>query len=104
MAASDLSKLSSLNVDVVDFNVKSSSLPEQYHLIVVEDTGFDVALLAKVSAALGPRGFALLAESTSVAIALSPTTLKSLGLQSVAVVKNETIKYFLLKKVITKWY
>lgn len=102
MAASDLSKLSSLDVDVVDFNVKSSPLPEQYHLIVVEDTGFDAALLAKVSAALAPRGFVLLAESTSAATAPSPTTLKSLGLQSVAVVENKTIKYFLLKKVIAE--
>lgn len=93
----DPSKLSALNIEVVNFGIKNESLPEVYHLIVAEDTQFDTTLLSKISAALAPRGFVILAENTSAVYSLIMTTL---GLQIVSVTQAYNKKYFLLKKVI----
>jgi len=90
------SKLSSLDIDVVEFNIENASLSDGYHLIVADDIHFDVTLLGRISAALSPRGFILLVENIS---ALDSTTLKSLNLQIVTVIENNDKKYFLLKKV-----
>jgi len=65
-------------------------------LIVSDDIQFDATLLAKISAALAPRGFVLLVENRSV---IASSTLKSFNLQTVTVIENDNKKYFLLKKV-----
>lgn len=85
-----------MNIEIVDFNIQNSSLPEGYHLIVVEDSQFNVSLLSKIATGLAPRGFVLLVENIS---AKPPTVLKSTNLQIVAVIENSNKKYFLLKKV-----
>lgn len=95
----DQSKLSSLDIKTVEFDIKNASLPgDGFHLIVADDINFDAILLAKISVALAPRGFVLLVENISTIASL---TLKSLNLQIVAVVENNDKKYFLLKKVKT---
>ncbi|XP_026810325.1 fatty acid synthase-like [Rhopalosiphum maidis] len=94
------SKLSSLDIDVVEFNIENASLSDEYHLIVANDIHFDGTLLGKISAALSPRGFILLVENIS---ALASTTLKSLNLQIVTVIENNDKKYFLLKKLSPKY-
>jgi len=92
----DQSKLSSLDIEIVDFNIQNTSLPDGYHLIVADDIQFDDTLLSKISAALAPRGFVLLVENID---AIASSTLKSFNLQIVAVIENDNKKYFLLKKV-----
>lgn len=90
------SKLSSLDIEIVDFNIQNASLSDGYHLIVADDINFDTSVLGKISSALTPRGFVLLIENIST---LTPTTLKSLNLQIVSAIENGDKKYFLLKKV-----
>jgi fatty acid synthase len=80
----------------VNFNIENSSLPEGYHLVVVENTQFEVSFLSKIAAALAPRGFVLLVENTSIVLS---ATLKESNLQKVAVIENNNKNYFLLKKV-----
>lgn len=91
------SKLSSLDIEIVDFNIQNESLPDGHHLIVADDILFDATSLGKISTALAPRGFVLLVENISAATESS--TLKSFNLQTVAVIENDNKKYFLLKKV-----
>ena len=92
----DQSKLSSLDIEIVEFNIQNASLPDEYHLIVADDIQFDCTLLGKISVALAPRGFVLLVENTD---AISTSTLTSFNLQMVTVIENDNKKYFLLKKV-----
>lgn len=80
----------------MNFNIQNSSLPEGYHLVVVENTQFEVTFLSKIASALAPRGFVLLVENTSVELS---TKLKESNLQKVAVIENNNKNYFLLKKV-----
>ncbi|XP_050427979.1 fatty acid synthase-like [Adelges cooleyi] len=89
------SKLSAQDINVVSYNVDNGPLPEQYHLIVAEDTKFNSALLNKISQGLTTRGFALLVED---AAATFITTADSADLQQVLVVENNNRKYYLLKK------
>ncbi|XP_060865504.1 fatty acid synthase-like [Metopolophium dirhodum] len=96
----DQSKLSSLDIEIVDFNVQNASLPDGYHLIVADDIQFDATLLGKISAALTPRGFVLLVENID---AVASSTLKSFNLQMVTVIENNYKKYFLLKKLSPKY-
>eukprot|EP00102_Acyrthosiphon_pisum_P027204 XP_016664414.1 PREDICTED: fatty acid synthase [Acyrthosiphon pisum] len=96
----DQSKLSSLDIEIVEFNIQNASLPDEYHLIVADDIQFDGTLLGKISAALAPRGFVLLVENTD---AISTSTLTSFNLQMVTVIENDNKKYFLLKKVSPKY-
>lgn len=90
------SELSALNIEIVDFNIQNSPLPEGCHLVVVEDSQFNVPVLSKIATGLAPRGFVLLVENIS---AKPPTDLNSTNLQIVAVNENNNKKYFLLKKV-----
>lgn len=90
------SKLSSLDIEIVDFNIQNASLPDGYHLIIADDIQFDASKLSKISAALAPRGFVLLVENVS---AVASPTLKSFDLQIVTVIEQDDKKYFLLKKV-----
>lgn len=90
------SKLSALSIEVVDIDIKNTSLPNEYHLIVSEDSQFDTILLSKIAVALEPRGFLLLIENNFVA---PSSNLKTLNLQIVAVTQNNNYTYFLLKKV-----
>jgi len=92
----DQSKLSSLDIEIVEFNIQNASLPDGYNLIVADDIQFDGTLLGKISAALAPRGFVLLVENID---AIASSTLKSFNLQMVTVIENDNKKYFLLKKV-----
>lgn len=92
----DQSKLSSLDIEIIDFNIQNTSLPDGYHLIVADDIQFDATLLSKISAALAPRGFVLLVENIDAVVS---STLKSFNLQMVTVIENDDKKYFLLKKV-----
>lgn len=96
----DQSKLSSLDIEIVDFNIQNASLPEGYHLIVADDIQFDATLLSKISVALAPRGFVLLVENIN---AIASSKLQSFNLQTVTVMENDDKKYFLLKKV-SKYY
>lgn len=86
-----------MDIHVFDFDAKSASLPEGYHLVVVQDSQFDSTLLSEISASLAPRGFVLSVENISATP--STTQLKPLGLQVVAVTENNNKKYFLMKKV-----
>lgn len=97
----DQSKLSSLDIEIVDFNIQNASLPDGYHLIVADDIQFDGTLLGKISAALAPRGFVLLVENAD---AIASSKLKSFNLQMVTVIENDNKKYFLLKKVSQYYY
>jgi len=90
------SKLSSLDIEIVEFNIQNASLSDGYHLIVADDINFDTTVLDKISTALTQRGFVLLVENISV---LTPTALESLNLQIVSAIENDNKKYFLLKKV-----
>lgn len=90
------SKLSALDIEVVDIDIKNASLPNEYHLVVAEDSQFDTILLSKIAVALEPRGFLLLIENNSAA---PSSNLKTLNLQIVAIAQNNNYKYFLLKKV-----
>jgi len=90
------SKLSSLGIEIVDFNTQNAALPDEYHLIVADDIQFDATLLGKISLALAPRGFVLLVENVS---AVASSNLKSFNLQIVTVIEKDNKKYFLLKKV-----
>lgn len=90
------SKLSSLDIEIVDFNIQNASLPDRYHLIVADDIQFNATKLSKISSALAPRGFVLLVENAS---AVASSTLKSFDLQIVTVIEQDNEKYFLLKKV-----
>lgn len=92
----DHSKLSSLDIEIVDFNIQNGSLSDGYHLIVADGIQFDATKLSKISAALAPRGFVLLVENVS---AVECSTLKSFDLQIVTVIEKDNKKYFLLKKV-----
>lgn len=80
----------------MDFNIQNSPLLEVYHLVVIENTQFEVSLLSNISAALAPRGFVLLVENTSV---VPSAKLNASNLQKVAVIENNNKNYFLLKKV-----
>jgi len=90
------SKLSALDIEVVDVDIKNASLPNKYHLVVAEDSQFDMILLSKIAVALELRGFLLLIENN---FATPSSNLKTLNLQIVAVTQNNNYKYFLLKKV-----
>ncbi|XP_050064418.1 fatty acid synthase-like [Aphis gossypii] len=94
------SKLSSLDIEIVDFNIQNAPLSDAYQLIVADDINFDTTVLDKISSALTPRGFVLLVENIS---ALTPTTLESLNLQIVSVIEKGDKKYFLLKKISPKY-
>lgn len=90
------SKLSALDIGLINFDIKNEPLPGEYHLIISEDSQFDTTLLSKISAGLAPRGFILLIENSST---VPSSNLKSLDLQVVTVTENNNKKYFLLKKV-----
>jgi len=94
------SKLSDLNIEVIDIDIKNVSLPNEYHLVIVEDSRFDTILLSKISVALAPRGFTLLIENNT---AVPSPNIKALNLQIVAVTENNGYKYFLLKKVTRRY-
>lgn len=99
----DQSKLSALDIEVIDIDIKSASLPHNgYHLVVVEDSQFDSILLSKISMSLAPRGFLLLIENNSAVSCL--LSLKTSSLQVIAVIQNNNYKYFLLKKVTRRFY
>jgi len=91
------SKLNALDINILNFDIKNSTLPEGNHLVVTENSQFDTSILSKISTALAPRGFVLLVENISICVPSS--TLKSLSLQIVSNVENNGNKYFLLKKV-----
>ncbi|XP_050531344.1 fatty acid synthase-like [Daktulosphaira vitifoliae] len=95
----DENKLLALDIKSVNHNIKIDPLPEEYHLIVFEDSQFDTDILNKISSALTFRGFVLLIENTSAKF----TTSSSVDLQQVAVIENNAKKYFLLKKVSPKY-
>lgn len=97
----ELSKLSSLDIEIVDIDIQNAPLPDGYHLIVADYIKFDTSLLAKISAALAPRGFVLLVENMSTT---ASSVLKSVDLQIVTIIENNNKKYFLLKKVIQVYY
>lgn len=91
----DESKLSALDIKQVNYNLKNDPLPEEYHLVVFEDSQFNANILSKISSALTSRGFLLLIENASSKCTIS----SSVDLQQVAVIENNGKKYFLLKKV-----
>ncbi|VVC37697.1 Acyl transferase/acyl hydrolase/lysophospholipase,Acyl transferase,GroES- [Cinara cedri] len=94
------SKITDLDIGIVNFDIKNESLPKENHLVISEDSQFDITLLSKISASLAPRGFILLIENIS---AVPSSVLKSLSLQVVNVIENNNKKYFLLKKLSPKY-
>ncbi|VVC42234.1 Acyl transferase/acyl hydrolase/lysophospholipase,Ketoacyl-synthetase, C- [Cinara cedri] len=94
------SKLSALDIKIINFDIKNAILTDKYHLLVAEDSQFDSTLLSTFSTALMPRGFLLLVENITV---VPSSMLKSSNLQIVAIAENNNNKYFLLKKLSPKY-